>query len=424
MEALASSSSVASVAQLRARVPKSASPATRQPIPAVCAQRRRTRVQASAESNKERSAASFALTAASVAAVASSAGPASALDASDIISALPKVVETGVSIFDTVKGVTGTAIDTASPYVQAAAPYVQSAATEAIKFGGPLAEQAFKEGGKLLGEAGKLAQNYLSSNGYDAQPVIKTASSVAGTATEVASQALVAGTPVAQSLLQTVLQSDLTTLAVEGSGVVLALFLTPKVLSGLLGLTRGFAGTVTAPQALDALTKDKVYLIDVRTEDEKRRSGVPKLPRGAQNKLVNVEADQIDDRKLRGSLRNVKNVEVKIAAIKIASLKTLNPNTKIFLLDRNNDTARDVAKALAGLGFKKVYPIQGGFEGGNGWLQSNLGSEAASITRSEVISPARVLSGTTGLNLGGTRNNSVIDAEVVPRKKPLSLPGA
>jgi len=45
------------------------------------------------------------------------------------------------------------------------------------------------------------------------------------------------------------------------------------------------AGDLTAPQALDLLTKEDYTLIDVRTDKEKVKSGVPSLPRNIKNKL-------------------------------------------------------------------------------------------------------------------------------------------
>ena len=48
------------------------------------------------------------------------------------------------------------------------------------------------------------------------------------------------------------------------------------------------AGELTAPQALDLLSKEDYILIDVRSEKEKVKSGVPSLPRNAKNKFLPV----------------------------------------------------------------------------------------------------------------------------------------
>lgn len=48
----------------------------------------------------------------------------------------------------------------------------------------------------------------------------------------------------------------------------------------------GYAGELTAPQALDLLSKEDYVLIDVRSEKDKAKSGVPNLPRNAKNKFL------------------------------------------------------------------------------------------------------------------------------------------
>lgn len=58
----------------------------------------------------------------------------------------------------------------------------------------------------------------------------------------------------------------------------------PNLVKNVLGYY-DLAGDLTAPQALDLLTKEDYTLIDVRTEKEKVKSGVPSLPRNIKNKL-------------------------------------------------------------------------------------------------------------------------------------------
>lgn len=47
-------------------------------------------------------------------------------------------------------------------------------------------------------------------------------------------------------------------------------------------------GELTALQALDLLSKEDYTLIDVRSEKEKAKSGVPSLPRNAKNKFLPI----------------------------------------------------------------------------------------------------------------------------------------
>jgi rhodanese-related sulfurtransferase len=61
-----------------------------------------------------------------------------------------------------------------------------------------------------------------------------------------------------------------------------------------------------------------------------------------------------------------------VTAIQIASLKRLGRGSKVLLLDRTGSTAKTVAKELSKRGFGRVYVIDGGFDGRNGWVGSKL----------------------------------------------------
>lgn len=56
----------------------------------------------------------------------------------------------------------------------------------------------------------------------------------------------------------------------------------------------------------------------------------------------------------------------------VASLKRLSKGSKVILLDRNGGTSKTVAKELAKRGFSRVFVIEGGFDGRNGWVSSKL----------------------------------------------------
>lgn len=48
------------------------------------------------------------------------------------------------------------------------------------------------------------------------------------------------------------------------------------------------SGELTAAQALDKVTTQDYVLIDVRTDKDKAKAGVPQLPSNAKNKLISV----------------------------------------------------------------------------------------------------------------------------------------
>ena len=105
-------------------------------------------------------------------------------------------------------------------------------------------------------------------------------------------------------------------------------------------------------------------------------------PRRAAGKLVELEYCAIEDRRLRGQLRNAGDLEVAVTALQVAALKRLGPGSTVLLLDRSGSgTARAVAKALAARGFGRVFVIKGGF---NGWVASKLRVKSSGVAFSRV----------------------------------------
>lgn len=55
--------------------------------------------------------------------------------------------------------------------------------------------------------------------------------------------------------------------------------------------------------------------------------------------------------------------------IQIAALKKVKKGSRILLMDKNGGVAKDVAKGLNSRGYKKVFVVEGGF---NGWTAAKL----------------------------------------------------
>jgi rhodanese-related sulfurtransferase len=104
---------------------------------------------------------------------------------------------------------------------------------------------------------------------------------------------------------------------------------------------------------------------------EKEASGVADVPGGG-SKILDVELVAIDDRKLRGSLRDPSFIEAQVTALQVASLKRIGRGTKVILMDRNGGAAKAVARELARRGYGRVYVMAGGFDGAGGWVASKL----------------------------------------------------
>ena len=213
----------------------------------------------------------------------------------------------------------------------------------------------------------------LSESGVDAK-------SVAGAG----EQAVATAKPLFESLVTFITTSPPTILAETAVGLVAAYYLLPPVLKASVGLLRGYAGDVSPPAALDALaTQGNAVMVDIRSARDKEQSGIPDLPNSG--KLVELEYASIDDRKLRGQLRDIQGLEMKITAMQVAALKRLSKGAHLYLMDKNGGVAKAVARELAGRGFGKVFVINGGF---SGWQRDRLGTKlGASVSRVEVLLP-------------------------------------
>ncbi|XP_024395376.1 calcium sensing receptor, chloroplastic [Physcomitrium patens] len=322
-------------------------------------------------------------------------GAASALTAEDVTQAYVKAQEaasqasrTAGDTFDVMKNVYEQIVYALKPAVSAVTPYAKQSADYVYKTVSPIASDLEKQ-----------AEKALQSTGVDTKPVVDAAKTAASAAGEV-EKYIEGAQPSISSTLQNVLSSDPIVLAAGAGALLLVYLLTPPLLSSLSYAARGFKGEFTAFQALDLLSKEDYYLIDVRSEKEKAKSGVPSLPRNAKNKFLPVPVEELPG-KVRGQLRNARNVEAEIAALKISSLKRLNKGSRLIIIDSNGDISKTIARCLSGLGFSNTWVITDGFDGGRGWVQSRLGTESSGSSFSEILSPSRIIpAGTTFLQAG------------------------
>lgn len=295
---------------------------------------------------------------------------------------------TSLQVFTTVK-----------PGFDAAAPIVQQTTDTVTKFAGPLASD--------LAEG---AQKALKSAGVDTDQGVEFAKS----AVEQTSKVLEGAQPIGSSVLESALAADPLFLAEAAGGLVLFYFLAPPLVSSIAKSTRGYAGDLGAAEALDLLLKQDYTLIDIRTEKEKEKFGVPSLPSNSKNKYVAVPLEEFPG-KIKSQLRNSRKVEAEVVAIKVASLKRLNKGSKIILVDESGGVAKTVARALKIQGFKNSYVITDGFKGGKGWIQSRLGTDdynSTGLSFSEVLSPSRIIP--VGTKRFGTQSGSTARFKLLP----------
>ncbi|CAM6088173.1 unnamed protein product [Calypogeia fissa] len=324
----------------------------------------------------------------------SNVGAVQALTKEDVNDAYVKVEEfstqvtvTAGNIFETAKSLYEKVFTTVKPGLDVAAPYVQQTTETVTKFAAPLASDLAEE-----------AQKALRSAGVDTESGVEFAKS----AVEQTSKVLEGAQPIGSSVLESALAADPLFLLEAAGGLVLFYFLAPPLVSIIANNARGYAGDLGAAESLDLLLKQSYTLIDIRTEKEKERYGVPSLPSNSKNKYVPIPLEGFPG-KLKSQLRNSRKVEGEVVAIKIAALKRLNKGSKIILIDESGDIAKTVARALKSQGFKNSYVITDGFKGGKGWIQSRLGTDDYSSTGlsfSEVLSPSRIIPAGTTKRLG------------------------
>lgn len=312
----------------------------------------------------------------------------------DILSSLSKVegtvdqvgrvIDSGFSAFNSL-------IDALKPTVDVAAPVVQRAGEGALKIASP-----------LVSEVTKQAQESLQNAGLDTAPLISAAKTVVDAAGQ-STKVIEVAKPIASATFETLYTYDPSVLAGGAGALFLLYLLTPPIWSALSFNFRGYKGNLSPAQALDLVSAQNYFLIDIRSEKDKSKAGIPRLPSSDKNKLISLPLEELPT-KIRGLVKDGKKVEAEIVAIKISYLKKLNKGSNIAIIDSYADTAKTVAKTLTALGFKNVWVVADGFSGSRGWVQSRLGSDSYDTPFAEVLSPSRIIP--AGLSRFGTTSSS------------------
>ncbi|CAM6048352.1 unnamed protein product [Sphagnum compactum] len=127
----------------------------------------------------------------------------------------------------------------------------------------------------------------------------------------------------------------------------------------------GYSGDLIPTSALDLLKKDgNAVLVDLRSQVEREKDGVPDLRRGARSRSATVEAFKVEG-SLRNKLNNPKEIDTIITAAIICNLKGLKPSSKVIVMDEDGSHSKAVARALHRFGIKRRYRMDGGFRAWN-----------------------------------------------------------
>ncbi|KAF6254588.1 hypothetical protein COO60DRAFT_1703264 [Scenedesmus sp. NREL 46B-D3] len=256
--------------------------------------------------------------------------------------------------------------EVAAPVIKRGVDAVTPVVSEAVKVTTETAAPLLSRATPVVKDS---LQSAINSVGVDVESFSRTSETVTKTANEGAT----AAQPFISKALTFLTTTDPVLLAEYGLGAVGLYYLAPLLAGGLFGSLRGFAGEVTAAQALDLVGSDgSAVIIDIRTEREKEAAGLADVPGSAKGKLLEVEFAFTEDKKLRGQLRDANAIEAQITALQIAALKKIGRGSKIVLLDRYGNASKAVAKELSRRGFGRVFVVAGGFDGRGGWVQSKL----------------------------------------------------
>lgn len=291
---------------------------------------------------------------------------------------IDQVQEVGSSLFDSTQHIFQVVADTLKPAIEVALPLLQQTGEQALKIVSP-----------VISEASKKAQEAIQSSGIDTAPVVNAAKTVAG-ATQQTTKVIEEAKPIASSTVETILSADPIVIVGTTGALYLTYILLPPIWSAISFNLRGYKGGLTPAQTLDLMSTKNYIMIDIRSEKDKNKAGIPRLPSSAKSRMVAIPLEELPS-KLRGLVRNVKKVEAEILALKISYLKKINKGSNIVIMDSYSDSAKIVARSLTSLGFKNCWIVADGFSGGRGWLQSRLGIDSYNLSFAEVLSPSRIV---------------------------------
>ncbi|EPS69131.1 extracellular calcium sensing receptor, partial [Genlisea aurea] len=267
----------------------------------------------------------------------------------------------------------GQVIETVKPSFEAALPVLKRAGEETAKIASP-----------LVSEASKKAQEAIQSSGIDTQPLVTAVKTIADTAQQ-STKIIDDAKPIATTTVETISSLQPIIILVSGGALVAAYLLVPSIFSVIAYSLRGYQGDLSPAQALDLLCTKNYVMIDIRSEKDKDKAGIPRLPSGAISKVVSIPLEELPS-KLRSLVRSVKKVEAELVALKISHLKKISKGSNVIILDSYSDSAKIVAKTLTKLGFKNSWIVSDGFSGSKGWVQSRLGTDSYNVsTFAEVI---------------------------------------
>lgn len=146
----------------------------------------------------------------------------------------------------------------------------------------------------------------------------------------------------------------------EGYSIVLGVALGVPLVLAYGAVYGGYNGVVKPAKAMEMLQGGDVVLVDVRRAEDRARDGVPLLKLAARGKGVALPFPELPTSVSR-QVSDPRGLATEILGQQIRSISKLNPDTKVIVMDRKGELAKDVARACRAAGVRSAYVMGGGF---------------------------------------------------------------
>ncbi|KAK9278578.1 hypothetical protein L1049_028150 [Liquidambar formosana] len=189
---------------------------------------------------------------------------------------IDQVQVVGSGLFDSTQRVFQVVANALKPGIDAALPILQQAGEQALKIASP-----------VISEYSKKAQEAIQSSGIDTEPVLTAAKTVAGAAQQT-TKVIEEAKPIASSTVETISSADPVVVVGTAGVLFLAYLLFPPIWSAISFSLRGYQGELTPAQALDLMCTKNHLMIDIRSEKDKDKAGIPRLPSSAKSRMIAI----------------------------------------------------------------------------------------------------------------------------------------
>jgi len=146
----------------------------------------------------------------------------------------------------------------------------------------------------------------------------------------------------------------------EGYSIVLSIVLGLPLIALYNSVYGGFSGTLKPAKSLELLQSSDSILIDIRSQDDRKESGVPLLKLAARGKGVAIPLPQLPPSVAR-QVSDSRTLSMTMLGEQIKFVSKINKQTRVILMDKKGEMGKDVARACRKAGLGRVYFMEGGF---------------------------------------------------------------